>query len=185
MTDSDTSRKMPWWQWILFFILGIVIFLFVYGAAQTANYAKAPLLAGCLLKIVVSVLTLLLYFWSVRWIERRKIDELDRRRMLPETGRGLLIGFAFFIIVVGLMYLFGLYRIDAAQFDAAGMLSAFLTYLVVAVGEEVLFRGIIFRMIDQQWGTVAALIASSLLFGFAHMMEPNATVWSSTAIAIQ
>ena len=184
MNHTENSRKMPWWQWILFFILGIIVFLFVYGAAQTANQVHA-LLPGCLLRIIAAVFTLLLYYWSVRWIERRKIDELDRRHMLPDTGRGLIIGFAFFVIVVGLMYLFGLYRVDSVEFDAWGLLAAFLSYLVVAVGEEVLFRGIIFRMIDQQWGTVAALIASSLVFGFAHMMEPSATVWSSAAIAIE
>ena len=48
-----------------------------------------------------------------------------------------------------------------------------------------LFRGIIFRLIDQQLGTVVALVVSSLIFGFAHLAEPNATVWSSAAIAIE
>lgn len=176
---------MPWWKWILFFIGGAFLFILIYGAAQTANYAKAPLLPDCLLKIAVGLLNLMLYVWIVRGAEQRRIDELPRKRMLPDTGLGLLIGLGFFIVVVALMSIFGLYRVSSVQCDAAGLISAFLSFLVVAIGEEVLFRGIIFRLIDQQLGTVVALVVSSLIFGFAHLAEPNATVWSSAAIAIE
>ena len=181
----DNSRKMPWWKWAMAFIFGILGFLFVYGAAQLTTQAKAPLVASIPMKLLAVAVTLLLYRWLVGSIEGRKVDELERRRLLPDTGLGLLIGFAFFVVVVGIMALAGLYRVSSVQFDGLGLLSAFLTFMVVAVGEEVLFRGIIFRLIDQQMGTVVALVVSSLLFGFAHMMEPNATVWSSAAIAIE
>ena len=52
-------------------------------------------------------------------------------------------------------------------------------------GEEVLFRGIVFRMIDDRWGTVVALVVSALIFGFVHITNNNATVWSSVAIAVE
>ena len=65
------------------------------------------------------------------------------------------------------------------------MAKSLFTFLVVAVGEEVLFRGIVFRLLDQQWGTVVALILSALLFGFVHITNDNATVWSSVAIAVE
>ena len=58
-------------------------------------------------------------------------------------------------------------------------------FLVVGVGEEVLFRGIVFRMIDDRWGTVVALVVSALIFGFVHITNNNATVWSSVAIAVE
>ena len=36
-----------------------------------------------------------------------------------------------------------------------------------------------------RWNGIVALIISGLIFGFAHMTEPNATVWSSFAIAVE
>ena len=65
------------------------------------------------------------------------------------------------------------------------MIESLFTFLVVAVGEEILFRGIVFRMIDERWGTVVALIVSALIFGFVHITNDNATVWSSIAIAVE
>ena len=56
---------------------------------------------------------------------------------------------------------------------------------LVAVGEEILFRGILFRWIDSKWGFVPALIVSALFFGVAHIFQPGASWWSSIAIAIE
>ena len=40
-------------------------------------------------------------------------------------------------------------------------------------------------MIDDRWGTAVALVASALVFGFVHISNKNATVWSSVAIAVE
>ena len=55
----------------------------------------------------------------------------------------------------------------------------------MAVGEEIIFRGVLFRWIDEKWGFVTALVTSAILFGAMHMGQPNATWWSSLAIAIE
>jgi membrane protease YdiL (CAAX protease family) len=51
--------------------------------------------------------------------------------------------------------------------------------------EELFFRGILFRWIEELAGSWAALAVTSVLFGFAHAMNPNATLFSSTAIAVE
>ena len=79
----------------------------------------------------------------------------------------------------------GGYKIGGIGNDWTALAKSLFTFLVVAVGEEVLFRGIVFRLLDQQWGTVVALILSALLFGFVHITNDNATVWSSVAIAVE
>ena len=40
-------------------------------------------------------------------------------------------------------------------------------------------------MIDDRWGTAVALLVSALIFGFVHISNNNATVWSSLAIAVE
>ena len=49
----------------------------------------------------------------------------------------------------------------------------------------ILFRGILFRWIDEKWGFVAALVVSAVLFGAMHLGQPGSTWWSSLAIAVE
>jgi hypothetical protein len=51
--------------------------------------------------------------------------------------------------------------------------------------EEMLFRGILFRWIEEFAGSWAALFVTSALFGIAHIYNPNATWFSSFAIAVE
>lgn len=47
---------------------------------------------------------------------------------------------------------------------------AFLAVVILApIAEELLFRGIIFRMLVKHWSEVAAIVVSALLFGLYHM----------------
>ena len=55
----------------------------------------------------------------------------------------------------------------------------------MAVCEEVVFRGVLFRLIDDRWNTTVALLVSALVFGAAHFINPGATWWSSLAIAVE
>ena len=95
------------------------------------------------------------------------------------------MGILFFILVTGCIALLGGYRIDSVNWDWNVLIRSLFMFLVVGVGEEVLFRGIVFRMIDDRWGTAVALLVSALIFGFVHISNNNATVWSSVAIAVE
>jgi len=57
--------------------------------------------------------------------------------------------------------------------------------IVAAFLEELLFRGILFRFVEEFAGTWAALIATSGLFGLAHITNANATWTSSIAIMVE
>jgi membrane protease YdiL (CAAX protease family) len=51
--------------------------------------------------------------------------------------------------------------------------------------EELLFRGIMFRWIEELAGSWVALLLTSALFGLGHFYNPNATAFSSFAIALE
>lgn len=88
-------------------------------------------------------------------------------------------------LLVALMYV-----LEAAKFQMVPGVwwKAPLTFLgilwVVALGEEVFFRGVILERLKGSWGTIPALIASSLLFGAVHFWYghrfPN---WKMVALA--
>jgi hypothetical protein len=51
--------------------------------------------------------------------------------------------------------------------------------------EEIVARGILFRFLESLGGSRFALALSSALFGLGHLANPNATLWSAIAIAIE
>ena len=123
---------------------------------------------------------------GVKWFEKHKAMDIPFRHFAQDTAKGLGVGFGFFVFVVLIMMLFGLYRIDSIGTDSPmQIVSAFFLFLMVGTEEEIMFRGVLFRWIDEKWGYVAALTVSSVLFGFIHSFEPNATLWSSLAIAVE
>ncbi len=117
-------------------------------------------------------------------IERRKPEELALRRW-PDAIPGLLAGSVLFSLVVATLWMFGSYRVIGFNHHTQ-WLSAFLKDGIgAAIFEEIVFRGVIFRITEEGLGSWAALVISSLIFGFMHGSNPGATAWSSSAIAIE
>lgn len=105
------------------------------------------------------------------------------------SGRGLLLGLVsglvLFSLIVGVAALLQVYRI-IGDGSTEQLVSALFTIAIVpAFTEELLFRGILFRWIEEFAGSWTALALTSVLFGAAHIMNPNATLLSSLAIAIE
>ena len=61
-------------------------------------------------------------------------------------------------------------------------------YLLVGVvapfGEEIAFRAVVFSSLRERWGTVAALLVSGALFGFAHLIPLEALPLAVIGIAL-
>ncbi len=183
------AGKRVWWKWLLLFIAGFILFLLAYGAASIPmaldEEVGMPLWLQASLCVLSSAGVLGLYALWWKWTEQCRVGDLPMRRLAGDTGLGFGIGIIYFIVVTGFMALVGGYRAGSVSWDWNALARDLFAFLVVAVGEEVLFRGIVFRMIDDQWGTAVSLIASALIFGFVHIGNDNATVWSSLAIAIE
>lgn len=173
-------------MWILRFVGGIVLFFILYGIASTPGmifaHNKLYVIVG---SILLSSLVLLAYYGWNRVLEGGKAADVRMKDLLPETGKGLLIGLLYFVVVVGIMMAFRLYSVQSVHFEAYTQLAQFSFFLTVAVGEEIIFRGIMFRMIDERWNTWVALIVSTIVFGLVHAANPNATWWSTLAIALE
>lgn len=174
---------MPLWKWILCLLGGVILFMLLYGAGWMLDAVSNPWLrmSGF---VLASLLGLFIYAVWTNLTEHRPVTELTLKRTWADLGLGMLLGILFFGAVTGLMALAGCYRISEAHFDLTLLLLAFFQFFFVAVYEEIIFRGVLFRLIDDRWNTLAALIVSALLFGAIHMMNPGATVWSAVAIAV-
>lgn len=109
---------------------------------------------------------------------------LRGRGKLAELALGLALGTALLILAVGLITLFGGYRVTGIS--ASPQL---LVPLAIGIGagfvEEVFFRGILLRVLDAWLGSWAALAITSLLFGLIHLLNPGASLVTALGLVIE
>ncbi|CCH89161.1 Putative metal-dependent membrane protease, Abortive infection protein [Modestobacter italicus] len=125
-----------------------------------------------------------LYVAAVRLLERRQVTELAREDALRNLSKGVCGGLVLFTLTIGLIAVLGGYRITGWGSGGAAI-AAFGVMFGVAVSEELLFRGVLFRIVEERAGTWGSLVVSALLFGGLHLANPNATVWGAVAIAVE
>ena len=137
-----------------------------------------------ILKIEVPVVVLVTYYFLYKYYEKRNVDELNASTMPGSLLAGAALGIGLQSLVILVMYLMGGYTIvsvNPISFILPGLLIAFTS----GITEEVLFRGVIFRIINEKWGSIIALTVSALLFGLIHLMNKNSSLYSGIAIAIE
>ena len=69
--------------------------------------------------------------------------------------------------------------------DIAIVVAPLVSAIGTAVIEEILLRGIVFRITESALGTWIALVLSSMLFGLLHLMNPQATLQGAVAIIFE
>jgi CAAX protease family protein len=155
-----------------------------YGRMWVARQAPAGSGEWDLVVAAIGLAALLmgLYVVIVRWTEQRPARELTPGAEYGLTG--IVVGLALFSTVFGLLYLIGVVRWQgvSSHVDAGPVLAA---SIIAAVGEELAFRGVLFRIVSERFGTAAALAVSAALFGLLHGLNPGATIVSTAAIAIE
>jgi uncharacterized protein len=125
------------------------------------------------------------YRWFNRKVDdRQEIEEITRESRWKNLGRGASIGAAAFTLTILIIGMFGGWEhVGGGTFG--GFLISMGLMTSVATNEELLFRGVIFRIMEERIGTVLALVVSSVIFGLTHLVNPGATLWGTLAIAIE
>jgi len=134
--------------------------------------------------IVLSAAMLALYVGLVRLLEGRPCDELAVRAAAPLAALGVALGAGLFVLTILLLR-----ASHAATWGgsagSSGLAQAGALALASAVGEELIFRGGLFRILEESLGSALAMTLSGALFGLLHALNPGATLVSSTAIALE
>ena len=138
------------------------------------------LLAG-----VTTVLTVcLVYVGYVRLFERRKTVELSHQRAFREFAAGAGIGAGLISLTTACLWLGGFYHVvgigeipPVQTLIGMGLFAGFF--------EEIVTRGIIFRITEESLGTWLAIAISAFLFGFAHILNPESSWFAASCIAVE
>jgi membrane protease YdiL (CAAX protease family) len=115
----------------------------------------------------IFVFAVLAYWAYVRFFEKRKASEL-RPSPLPiamGAGSGSLL------IAVSMLplFAFGVYEMTAFRGLQSGLLGVAGLIWIAAFLEEIAYRCILFRILENAWGTIPALLLQSLIFALEHL----------------
>jgi CAAX protease family protein len=124
-------------------------------------------------RVNIFVAVVLSYWAFVRYYERRAAQELSlkwRWIVLAAVAGSLSIG-----VTILALYATGHYQL--VSFRGFGQATGILaTIWIAAVVEEVAFRGILFRILEEGIGTRAALVGSAVIFSVSHLAN-NGVHW--------
>ena len=141
-------------------------------------------LTGLFSSMVAAVVALLSYRFLFRWYEKRSIEEIGDLNL----GKNLLIGFSLGFVLMSstilVMFFNSSYKILAMN-PIASLLPALAMAISSSVLEEILFRGVLFRIVEERLGSYISLLISALVFGLLHLMNPNSSLMMGLGLAIQ
>ncbi|MEU9645842.1 type II CAAX endopeptidase family protein [Streptomyces sp. NPDC048188] len=134
--------------------------------------------------LTAAALILFVYAWVVRRTERRPARDVTLEGALAKTGWGILIGAGMFSAVITNLLSSGYYEVEGLG-SVQGAIGLVGFMAGAAATEEVVYRGVLFRIIEEHIGTYLALGLTGLVFGLSHLLNEDATLWGAVAIAVE
>jgi membrane protease YdiL (CAAX protease family) len=136
----------------------------VQGALHLEDATTSALRRGGILLIALAA-----YWAYVRSVEKRAATEI---RFAPAgVALGLASGAALISITTLALFASGVYEVVSVRGVSAALASTACVILIAAMLEEILFRAVVFRILETALGTLPALWLQSLIFAVLHL--PN------------
>jgi uncharacterized protein len=127
-------------------VLVIGLQLFSHLVLRPVHGAARPV-AILTVQLLICVLLILAYRGGVQLLERRDAAELAGAGSLRLLSAGALFGGVLFALVYAILWQMGVAHY-AGRGEVAGLLAALGLAAAARVGEEIVFRGGVFRVID-------------------------------------
>jgi membrane protease YdiL (CAAX protease family) len=191
---AEAPVRKPLWRRIIDYplvamVLAILLVILCLSAGMLIAQFLVPPIPGFNLPLkfdLVSIPILLVaYHFVIRRMGEHPRNDYRDPQWLRHLALGLAAGFLVFSVAVALAAMLGVYRV-VGQGDLSGLLAALLASAIFpAVSEELVFRGILFRWLEEWGGSWVALLVTSALFGAAHLMNPNASPIAAIGIAFE
>jgi len=175
---------MRWTLLRLFMLFGLTVTAHVLGSVALSLAAQQAPRAAAVIGLLMGLLLIVAYRSFVRLVEGRPTGDLVFAEAPAPIGIGLIIGSGLFAMVYAILHVTG-HLTFLGRGDATGFGGAVASGVMAAVGEEIILRGVVFRVLDDGLGTLVAVTLSAGLFGLLHGANPSATAVSTIAIALE
>jgi membrane protease YdiL (CAAX protease family) len=150
------------------------------GASSGLSADVSALIAA----ITLAAMTLLAYASLFRIYEKRTISELSCHGIASNLGLGLALGAVLQALTIYVIFLGGSYAVVSVN-PLSFILPPLAMAITTGICEEVLVRGVIFRIMEEGLGSYLSLAISALLFGALHLQNPNSSLVAGLGLAIQ
>ncbi len=172
----------------LWFIVATIIFLGLNWRvwallAKVDSHTLKAILSTC-----VGIFMILGYNYFYKFFQQWETDAplFPIKDAIKKYFSGAVFGFSMLSIVVFLMWMFGGYTIMDINYSYIHVIGLmFISFFAQATIEELTFRGLFFRKLENWFGTIFSLIVSSILFWLAHWWNPGATMFDVMKIWIE
>lgn len=159
--------------------------LSVHGLQMAEDWLGLPKLGPLsLVRLTLAIALILgIYAAAVRLGERRTVNELAPPRFAPEFCAGLAGGGGMFCLVMGLLVQGGWYQVSVSPVGPPWR--ALGAGFGAGTIEELLFRGVLMRLLWEAFGLPVALSISSAAFGLAHLVNPQHSLMGAVSIIVE
>ena len=180
MTVISKDDKL---EWVAYLVIGYLGFWFLPSIClillenDFSAFIKFPL------ALLASGVTLYAFKKYLGWYVEDGA-RLSAFGQIRKVGVGWLVSALYLFTILICLFATRHYSVAHLNFNLGHQLSWLSIFLLAAVIEEIIARGIVFRLITDKWNVVAGLVVSSIIFGFVHLFNPNTTALSCLRIAI-
>jgi len=110
--------------------------------------------------------------------------EIEYRRLMGVL-KGIVLGAVLVSLCIAILAVAGSYSITGFDGDYSPWTALLVTGVCAGIAEEILFRGVLFRLVEEGLGTWGAVAVSALVFGGSHLTNSDGTLWAAIAIAVE
>lgn len=168
----------------ILFVGGIVA-LGQFGSGKLFTYLSVePTIRKLVMGFITAALAIASYTLLFRWYEKRAILELSSKGLGRNLITGVLLGSTLQALTILVIYINGGFSVISVN-PVLFLLPALTMAFTSAIFEEILVRGIIFRILEEKLGSYLALFISAFIFGVMHLGNPNSTVTAAVGLALQ
>jgi membrane protease YdiL (CAAX protease family) len=171
-------------------LLGLIVCFIAFILAQQvtgkildltpANKNLRNLIKG----IISSIAVVSTYIYFFKKYEKREVSEFSNQGIGKKILIGIGIGAFLQFLTVVVIIINGGFKIISVN-PVSDMIIPFTVAFSVAIFEEILIRGIIFRILEEKLGSYISLIITAIIFGGLHVANPNSTLLSGLCVGIE
>jgi uncharacterized protein len=133
--------------------------------------------------IIASLFVILAYKYLYGRYENREIGELSGKGLLRNTLLGIIVGTTLQCLTIAVIYFSGNFQVISVN-PVSSIITPFAIAFSVAIFEETLLRGIVFRIVEEKLGSYISLLISAIIFAGVHAVNPDSSLISTLCIGL-